>query len=151
VFGAIFADQYTGDESTMKKLLILILLTATSLIGGPVFAGQVSFGIRIGPPPAPPVIGLVPASPGPRYQWIDGYWYPVGHNWRWHQGYWTRAPYQGAYWQAPHYESGQYYGGYWQGEHGRVEHNHHWDRNRDRDYRYQHDHHNDHDHDHDHH
>ena len=78
----------------MKKLLILILLTATSLIGRPVIAGQVSFGIRFGPPPAPPVIGVVPASPGPGYQWIDGYWYPVGHNWRWHQGYWTRAPYQ---------------------------------------------------------
>ena len=135
----------------MKKLLILLLFSAICLVGTPAFAGQVSFGIRIGPPPAPPVVGVLPAQPGPDYTWIDGYWYPVGSHWKWHQGYWTRAPYAGAHWLAPRYEGGEYYKGYWESDHGRIEHNHKWDRNRERDYRYEHEHHGDHDHDGDHH
>jgi hypothetical protein len=41
---------------------------------------------------------------------------------------------------APRYETGRYYNGYWDGERrGRIEHDHHWDRDRYRDYREHHD------------
>jgi hypothetical protein len=98
-----------------------------------VSAAQFSIGVRIGPPP-PPVVGVVPASPGPGYAWIDGYWYPVGNHYKWHRGYWTQAPYAGANWIGPRYEGGQFYQGYWEGNRGRIEHDHHWDRHHDRDY-----------------
>ena len=116
----------------MKKLMMTTLLATTLLAGGPVFGAQIS--IRIGPPPPPRVIRVLPASPGPEYVWVDGYWYPVGRNWAWHQGYWTRAPYTGARWLTPRYESGEYYEGYWEGEHGRIKHEHKWDKDKDRDF-----------------
>ena len=37
---------------------------------------QFSVGVRIGPPPAPHVVRVRPAQPGPDYSWVDGYWYP---------------------------------------------------------------------------
>lgn len=116
----------------MKKILVLLLLAGGSLMAA------VSFGINIGPPP-PPAIVAPPPAPGPGYVWVQGYYYPVGHKYHWHEGYWTRSPYAGATWVTPRYETGHYYYGYWNGEHGRVEHNHHWDKDRDRDYnRYRH-------------
>src|SRR5262245_21461074 len=81
----------------VKKILLALLL------GLPAFA-QVSIGIRIGPPPRPRVVRVVPARPGPDYSWIDGYWYPVGTRYVWHSGYWTRAPYPAARWIAPRFE-----------------------------------------------
>src|SRR5215469_6796013 len=127
----------------MKTLLALPLL-----FGG-ILCAQVSVGIEIGAPPPPRVLSVRPVAPGPGWVWVEGYWYPVGHHWRWHDGYWTRPPYAGAAWAVPHYEGGRFYEGFWQGNHGRVEHDHHWDHDRDRDYHYDRDHH-DHDHDHDH-
>ncbi len=47
-------------------LLALMLLTV-----GPAFAGQLSVGIRIGPPPAPRAVRSQPRRPGPDYTWID--------------------------------------------------------------------------------
>jgi hypothetical protein len=111
------------------KLLALLLLT-----GGAVF-GQVSIGIRIGPPPPPRVVYVRPPSPGPEFFWIDGYWYPVGHHYKWHQGYWTRPPYPAARWVAPHHDGERFLEGYWEGGRGRIAHDHHWDRGRDRDFR----------------
>jgi len=119
----------------MKNFLITTLLSAALLTGGSLFGAQVSFGVRIGPPPAPRVVRVLPRSPGPDYVWVDGYWYPVGNHWKWHKGYWTRAPYPTARWITPRYENGQFFDGYWQGDHGRVGHDHHWDHNRERDYR----------------
>ena len=119
----------------MKSFIMMTLLAATLLIGSPVFGAQVSIGVRIGPPPPPPVVYAVPATPGPEYEWVDSYWYPVGHHWNWHRGYWTRAPYAGASWYAPRYEEGLYFEGYWAGDRGRIHHDHHWDRDRGRDYR----------------
>jgi hypothetical protein len=119
----------------MKTFIMMTLLAATLSIGLPVFGADVSVGITIGPPPPPRVVYVVPATPGPEYIWIDGYWYPVGHHWKWHQGYWTRSPYMGARWAAPHYERGEYFVGYWEGDRGRMEHDHHWDHDRDRDFR----------------
>jgi hypothetical protein len=118
----------------MKRFLMATLLAATVMTGGLAFGAQVAIGVQIGPPPAPRVERIAP-RPGADYEWVQGYWYPVGHHWKWHKGYWTRAPYSGARWFGPRYEGGQYYEGYWEGEHGRMEHNHHWDRDRERDYR----------------
>lgn len=108
----------------MKKLLAVAALAAGTMFG------QVSFGIRIGPPPAPRVLRVHPRQPGPGYMWIDGYWFADGGHYRWHDGYWTRPPYAGAVWVAPRYEGDQFYGGYWNGDRGRFDHDHRWDRDR---------------------
>jgi hypothetical protein len=113
----------------MKKLLAILLLAGGSLFG------QVSIGIRIGPPPPPRVIRVRPLAPGPDFFWVDGYWYPAGGRYRWHAGYWTRPPYGGARWMAPRHDGERFYDGYWEGERGRFEHDHRWDRDRNRDWR----------------
>jgi len=110
----------------MKKLLAIVLLA-----GGTLF-GQVSIGIRIGPPPPPRVLRVRPVAPGPDFFWVDGYWYPAGGRYRWHDGYWTRPPYAGARWIAPRHDGEQFFNGYWEGDRGRIEHDHRWDRERDR-------------------
>jgi hypothetical protein len=110
-----------------------ILLTLMLLGAGSMASAQIS--IRIGPPPRPRVVRVQPARPGPDYNWIDGYWYPVGHQYKWHAGYWTRPPYAGATWVAPRHESGQYYNGYWNGNQARIDHSHKTDRSKVRDYR----------------
>jgi hypothetical protein len=97
---------------TIAALAAAFLLTTQSIAGA-----QVSFGIRIGPPPPAFVIHAVPVQPAPAYTWINGYWYPVGNHYRWHNGYWARPPYPGAYWVAPRYQSDLYFGGYWGGHH----------------------------------
>ena len=110
----------------MKKLLAAMLLTA-----GLGLAAQFSVGIQIGEPPRPRVLRVRPVSPGPGYNWVDGYWYPVGNRYTWHQGYWTRPPYEGSQWTAPRYEGGMFYQGFWGGDNDRrVEHDHRWDRDR---------------------
>jgi hypothetical protein len=116
----------------MKKLLPLLLLAA-----GGVF-GQISVGINIGPPPPPRVVRVRPVAPGPEYAWVDGYWYVVGNKYRWHDGYWTRPPYVGARWVAPHHDGSRFFAGYWDGEHGRIEHDHKWDRGHERDFGHDH-------------
>jgi hypothetical protein len=118
----------------MRKLLQALAFSA--LIFGPASAAhaQVSFGIRIGPPPEPRWY-RVPPQPGPDYEWIEGYWYPEGGRYRWHDGYWTRPPYAGAYWVAPYHFGGQFYAGRWEGSRGYVRHDHRWDRGRQRDER----------------
>jgi len=75
-----------------------------------------------------------PVSPGPGYAFVDGYWYPEGGRYRWHTGYWSRPPYEGAAWIAPRHDGTMFYAGHWDGPHGRVEHDHHWDRQHDRDF-----------------
>ena len=113
----------------MNRLLTLLLL------GGGLMFGQVSFGIRIGPPPAPRVVRVRPPAPGPNFFWVDGYWYPVRNRYKWHDGYWTRAPYNGARWIGPRYDNGQFFNGYWEEERGRrFDHDHRWDRDRNRDF-----------------
>ncbi|HWE51742.1 MAG TPA: YXWGXW repeat-containing protein [Bryobacteraceae bacterium] len=113
----------------MKKLFAIVLLAGGSLFG------QISLGIRIGPPPRPRIERVRPRSPGPGYVWVDGYWYPDGGHYRWHQGYYSRPPYEGAVWIAPRHDGQQFYNGYWEGPgHERVEHDHHSDRDRNRDW-----------------
>jgi hypothetical protein len=118
-----------------QKLMALLLLT-----GSAGFA-QFSVGIRIGPPPPPRVVRVVPTSPGPGYLWVEGYWYPVGSHYRWHDGYWTRPAYDGARWMGPRYEGNQFYQGYWEGSRGRYNHDHRWDKDHhERDHRWERDH-----------
>jgi WXXGXW repeat (2 copies) len=123
------------EKESMKKALFTILM------GVQFMAAQVSVGIQIGPPPPPRVYRVHPLAPGPDYIWLDGYWYADGRRWRWHDGYWTRAPYAGARWIAPRYESSRFFNGYWEGDRGRFEHDHRWDRDRrERDHRWERDH-----------
>ena len=115
----------------MKKLFLGFMLVA----GLSICSAQVSIGIRIGPPPPPRVVRVLPPRPGPEYVWLDGYWYVVGNRYRWHDGYWTRPPYAGARWIVPRHDGERFFGGYWDGDRGRFEHDHRWDRDRDRDWR----------------
>ena len=115
----------------MRNYLRTSLLAAMLLVSASAFA-QVSFGIRIGPPPRPRVVRIQPPRPGPDYVWIDGYWFADGRRYRWHDGYWTRPPYAGYRWVGPRYDGGQFFAGYWDGDRGRFEHDHRWDRDRGR-------------------
>ena len=116
----------------MRKLIYAISIVALFLGPATPAHAQISFGIRIGPPP-PPRAYYVPAQPAPDYEWVEGYWYPQGSHYRWHNGYWTRPPYHGAYWEQPYYSGGRYYSGHWDGNRGAVAHNHRWDRSAQRD------------------
>jgi hypothetical protein len=117
---------------TMKNRIVAI-----ALLAGASLFGQVSLGIRIGPPPPPRVVAVQPPAPGPGYTWVAGYWYPVNGRYTWHEGYWTRPPYEGAVWIGPHHDGERFYAGYWRGRNGeRWEHNHDWDRDHDRDWRH---------------
>jgi hypothetical protein len=116
-----------------NKLFALLVLAGGTLLA------QISVGITIGAPPPPRVVRVRPVMPGPDFVWVEGYWYPVGGHYRWHEGYWTRPPYVGARWIGPHHDGRQFFAGYWEGEHGRVEHDHKWDRDRGhRDYGHDH-------------
>lgn len=126
----------------MKKLITSAFLLALLFgLGASAAHAQLSVGIRIGAPPPPRVVRVLPARPGPDFVWVDGYWYPVGNHYKWHAGYWTRPPYAGARWIAPHHDGERFFEGYWDGDHGRIEHDHRWDHDHDRDFRYDRDHH----------
>ena len=129
--------QYPQEKrgNNMRVFVRTILLATMLLAAVSVTNAQVSLGIRIGPPPRPRVVRVLPARPGADFVWVDGYWYPVGKHYKWHEGYWSRPPYAGARWVAPHHDGQQYYAGYWDGDHGHLEHDHRWDRDRNRDYR----------------
>ncbi|MEO8098686.1 MAG: hypothetical protein ABI811_13365 [Acidobacteriota bacterium] len=113
----------------MKKLLAVILLGGSSLLG------QVSMGIRIGPPPPARVLRNRPRNPGNGYVWVDGYWYASKNRYVWHNGYYTRPPFPGATWVGPRYEGGMFLEGYWSGNERQFNHDHRWDRDgHNRDY-----------------
>jgi hypothetical protein len=119
----------------MKTLIATAFMAAILLTGGTASGAQVSVGIRIGAPPAPRVLRVMPPRPTVQHVWIAGYWYPNGRSYKWHAGYWTQPPYQGARWIEPHHDGQMYFAGYWEGDHGQVAHDHKSDRGRDRDYR----------------
>ena len=118
----------------MRRILQTLAFSALLLTPALPAHAQVSFGIRIGEPPAPRVY-RVPPRPGLDYTWVEGYYYPVGSRYVWHNGYWTRPPYEGAYWVAPYHVGGQYFAGRWEGSRGIVMHDHRWDRSPQRDER----------------
>jgi YXWGXW repeat-containing protein len=118
----------------MRKILQTLAVSAVLLAPAAAAQAQVTFGIRVGEPPAARAY-RVPPQPGPDYVWIEGYQYPQGGRYVWHNGYWTRPPYEGAYWVDPYYSGGRYYAGEWEGSRGNVRHNHSWDRGNQRDER----------------
>ncbi len=111
----------------------IVVLTPLLVVASAMLSGQISIGIRIGPPPPPRVVHVVPSRDAEAI-WIEGYWYPVGNHYKWHDGYWTRPPYAVAHWVAPHYDGERFYEGYWEGDRGRMAHDHHWDKDRNRDH-----------------
>jgi hypothetical protein len=126
--------QLIFSEEAFSKMTKPLIIATFALAASSLFAGSIGVGITIGPPPPPRVVA-VPASPGPTYVWVPGYYYVGGgHRYLWHAGYYTRVPYEGARWIEPRYESGRYYTGYWEGSRGRIEHHHEWDRDHRRDY-----------------
>lgn len=90
-------------------------LLALALFGATLFAAPaVSVGIEIGAPPRPPhIYSRRPPVPGPNFVWIQGYYEPVGREYRWREGYWAPRPYPRAVWVAPRYHGRRYYPGYW--------------------------------------
>jgi hypothetical protein len=120
----------------MRRILQALSISSLLLAFAPAANAQVSFDIRIGTPPPAPRAYRVPPQPGPDYEWVEGYWYPVNGRYVWHDGYWTHPPYRGAYWVAPYYERGDYYPGYWGGPRGDVHHDHRWDQTNERDDRW---------------
>jgi hypothetical protein len=118
----------------MKSYRWGTLLAAMLLVAVSAPSAQISIGIRIGPPPPPRVVRILPPRPAPEFIWVEGYWYPVERHYKWHEGYWTRPPYEGAHWVSPHHDGEQFFPGYWDGERGRMEHQHRWDHDRDRDF-----------------
>src|SRR5258708_25889610 len=117
----------------MRQILQAVSISALLLAFAPAAHAQLSFDVRIGPPPPAPRAYRVPRQPGPDYVWVEGYWYPEYGQYRWHNGYWTLPPYEDAYWVAPYYERDQYYTGHWGGSRGDVHHDHGWDQARQRD------------------
>jgi hypothetical protein len=92
------------------KLLALALLAGSTLFAAP----AVRVGIEIGAPPPPPAVRFArPFSPGPGFVWINGFYEPVGGQYRWREGYWAPRPYLRAVWVAPRYRGRRYYEGYW--------------------------------------
>jgi hypothetical protein len=117
----------------MRRIFQALSISALLFAFSPAANAQISFNVHIGSPPPAPREYRVPPQPGPDYEWIEGYWYPVNGRYVWHDGYWSRAPYAGAYWVAPYYERGEYYQGHWDGRQGEVHHDHRWDETGDRD------------------
>jgi hypothetical protein len=127
-------NPHSQRPGIFKNLVGTGLLLAVMLLAGASAShAQVSFGIRIGPPPQARVVRVRPRSPGADFVWLDGYWYPQGNRYKWHDGYWTRPPYQGARWIEPRHDGQQFYAGYWEGDRGRMDHDHRWDKSHDRD------------------
>jgi WXXGXW repeat (2 copies) len=84
--------------------------------------------VYIGTPPPPIRYEVRPPMPGEGYSWVDGYWGNEGGHYRWVAGRWNQPPYQGAYWNHPHYD---HYQKGWQMHEGHWDHedhdNHHDD------------------------
>ncbi|HET6400031.1 MAG TPA: hypothetical protein VFH95_01400 [Candidatus Kapabacteria bacterium] len=101
----------------MRNLIKAITICGFVAIAAPAFA-QVSFNIRIGPPP--PRREVIVAAPFPGAIWVPGYYvfdYAV-NQYRWVPGVWQRPPQPGVIWVAPRYiRHGRRYGfmaGHWQ-------------------------------------
>jgi hypothetical protein len=104
----------------MKAKWIASLILA-SAIATPAFAGV---GVYIGVAPPPLRYEVRPAMPGPGYAWVDGYWNWYGGRYVWRPGVWQRPPYEGAYWNHPHYD---HYPNGWALHEGHWDHEDHGD------------------------
>ena len=108
------------------KLLTLVLLAGGSLFAETHFSIGIGIGTPYYAPPPPQLAVYTMRCPGPEYNWIPGYWYPVGPRYVWHAGHWQRPPYTDAYWVAPRYYEQRYHPGYWERRKRQ------WDRDDDR-------------------
>jgi hypothetical protein len=82
----------------MKKKLIAVFFGV--LLAAATASAQIV--VRIGPPPAPRH-EVVPAAPGPGYEWIAGYHRYDGHGYVWVPGHYEHAPRPHAHWVAGHW------------------------------------------------
>ena len=64
-------------------------MMATNAPAGPVVVDQA-------PPSAQ--VEVIPATPGPAYYWVPGYWGWQGGGWVWIRGAWVLPPWHGAVW-----------------------------------------------------
>ena len=101
----------------MNNLIKVVSLCGLMAFATPAFA-QISFNIRIGPPP--PRREVIVAAPYEGAIWVAGYnQYDYDNNhYRWVPGSWQRPPREGAAWVQPRYaRRGGRYGfvaGHWQ-------------------------------------
>lgn len=69
--------------------------------------------------PPPPLVEVCPASPGPDFVWIGGFycWHESDHRYIWTRGHYARAPYRGAHWEPDRWEhtskGHEYHPGHW--------------------------------------
>ncbi len=86
----------------MNNLIKAIGISCLLALAVPSFA-QVSFDIRIGPPP--PRHEVVVAAPYPEAVWIPGFhrWDYATQAYVWVPGRWDRPPHPGFVWVAPRY------------------------------------------------
>jgi hypothetical protein len=82
----------------MKAKWVLGSLFAASVLTSSAF-GQVSIGVTIGTPPPPIRYEVPPPMPAVGYEWVAGYWAPVGGRYVWYPGRWHHPPYYGAAWR----------------------------------------------------
>jgi hypothetical protein len=78
--------------------------------------------VYIGRTPPPLRYEVRTASPGAGFVWTEGYWGDDGGRYVWHGGNWQRPPYEGAYWNHPHYD---HYRQGWQMHEGHWDHEDH--------------------------
>jgi hypothetical protein len=119
----------------MKLKLICGLVVATALT----IPAVAQIQIYIGSAPPPLSYEERGPEPGPGYAWIDGYWAPNGRHYRWVAGRWDRPPYEGGYWNHPHYDhqrqGWQLHEGHWDHEdHDQGHRNHGEDHGHDHDH-----------------
>ncbi|HWX52999.1 MAG TPA: hypothetical protein VN176_00265 [Verrucomicrobiae bacterium] len=111
----------------------------TAVLAGAVVvsaSAQIGIYIRTGPPANR--YERRSEAPGPGYSWVEGYWTPNGNRYAWVPGRWQQPPYEGAYWNHPHYDherqGWRMHEGHWDHE----DHNNH-DNHDNRDDRDKHD------------
>ncbi|HXB62470.1 MAG TPA: hypothetical protein VNU94_06435 [Acidobacteriaceae bacterium] len=108
---------------------------AAAMIFGVSTPAQAQVGVYIGRTPPPLRYERRPDAPGPGYAWVDGYWGNQGGRYVWIGGRWQQPPYEGAYWNHPHYDhyqqGWQYHEGHW--DHADADHHedHHDDDHHD--------------------
>src|SRR5271170_6419350 len=85
----------------MKKSWLLPLMFA--VISLKAYGGHaVAYYARVPPPPMQ--VEVRPATPGPGFVWIGGYWaYDGGHH-IWHAGSWEKPPRAKAHYVAPRWD-----------------------------------------------
>jgi hypothetical protein len=72
--------------------LSLLVLACGGLPSPPYVAQPTDALVRVGFPPPPAKVELVPAKPRAGAVWTDGEWVWQGHGWSWQSGRWVTPP-----------------------------------------------------------